>query len=62
MVKLIHEEETYRIIGVCMDVHRKLGNGFLESVYPRHWKKNLQNKNYHLQDKNVYKSITIMNI
>ena len=33
MSKLIFEEETYKIIGLCMKVHRKLGSGFLESVY-----------------------------
>jgi GxxExxY protein len=27
------EQETYKIIGACMQVHQKLGNGFLESVY-----------------------------
>jgi GxxExxY protein len=27
------KEETYQIIGVCMEVHRLLGHGFLEIVY-----------------------------
>jgi len=30
---LLLEEETYKIIGTCMKVHRKMGAGFLESVY-----------------------------
>jgi GxxExxY protein len=33
MGKLIYEEETYKIIGACMTVHKHMGNGFLESVY-----------------------------
>ncbi|HZL12194.1 MAG TPA: GxxExxY protein [Prolixibacteraceae bacterium] len=27
------EQETYKIIGACLNVHKALGNGFLESVY-----------------------------
>jgi len=30
---LLFENETHRIIGACMQVHTKLGCGFLESVY-----------------------------
>lgn len=27
------EEETYKIIGICMEVHRNLGPGLLEIIY-----------------------------
>lgn len=30
---LIHENETYRIIGAAMEVHKTLGCGFTEKVY-----------------------------
>ncbi|MCC5928903.1 MAG: GxxExxY protein [Cyclobacteriaceae bacterium] len=30
---LIYKEESYRIIGKCMEVHNELGHGFLEIVY-----------------------------
>lgn len=30
---LYREEETFKIIGICMEVHRNLGPGLLEIVY-----------------------------
>ncbi len=33
MTNLIHKEESYKIIGICMEVHNNLGAGFLEIVY-----------------------------
>ena len=33
MEKLLYKEETYKIIGICMEVHNQLGKGFNEVVY-----------------------------
>jgi GxxExxY protein len=30
---IIYKDESYKIIGACMEVHNKLGCGFLEAVY-----------------------------
>jgi GxxExxY protein len=32
-MSLKYESETYKIIGICMEVHKHLGSGFLEIVY-----------------------------
>jgi GxxExxY protein len=33
MENVIYKDESYTIIGICMEVHRELGNGFDEIVY-----------------------------
>ena len=33
MSKLLFEEETFKVIGACINVHKKLGNSFSEAVY-----------------------------
>lgn len=33
MSELIYKEESYTIIGLCMEVHNQLGHGFSEIVY-----------------------------
>ncbi|MGV3528955.1 MAG: GxxExxY protein [Flavisolibacter sp.] len=33
MADLIFKDESYKLIGICMEVHRELGMGFKEAVY-----------------------------
>jgi GxxExxY protein len=33
MADIIFKEESYKIVGICMEVHKQLGMGFKEAVY-----------------------------
>ncbi len=31
--EIIYKEESFQIVGICMEIHRILGKGYLEVVY-----------------------------
>ncbi len=33
MAELLYREETHRLIGLCMEIHRELGKGHDEVIY-----------------------------
>jgi GxxExxY protein len=50
----LFKEETYAIIGACMNVHRNLGHGFLEIVYKDAIELELTRKNYSFDREKQY--------
>ena len=45
MDNLIYKEESYKIVGACFEVHKELGQGFLEAVYQEALAIEFKNKN-----------------
>jgi GxxExxY protein len=46
---LEYEQLTERTIGCAIEVHKKLGPGFLESIYENAFPIELQKQNFHLE-------------
>lgn len=57
------QKESYELIGICMEVHRILGRGLLESVYKDAIEYELKNKNIHFAREKkfevIYKDIVL---
>lgn len=51
MDKLIYKEESYRIIGCCMEVHKTLGKGFSEIVIKKLWNMNFSRIQFHTSER-----------
>lgn len=51
---IIYREEAYKIIGACMEVHKQLGHGFLESVYKEALEIEFKNRNIDYQREKKY--------
>lgn len=49
MVEVIYKDEAYQLIGLCMEVHRQLGKGFLEVVYKDALEYELKRANIHYE-------------
>ena len=49
IIKLVYKEESYKIIGACLEVHNELGPGFLEPVYQEALEVELTNQNIPFQ-------------
>lgn len=58
-----NKDESYKTIGVCIKVHKKLGSGFLESVYSEALKIEFMKANIPFECENklpvYYESITL---
>ena len=55
MAAILFKEESYKLIGLCMEVHRILGKGFKEVVYKDALEIEFKKANIHFERKNVFR-------
>jgi len=49
MADYLYEDETYKIIGALIEVHKNLGKGFSEIVYKDAFEYELNKINFHFE-------------
>lgn len=54
-INLLLKEDTYALIGLCMEVHRELGHGFLEIVYKDAIERELNEKGISFERERQYR-------
>jgi GxxExxY protein len=54
MENIIYKQESYDIIGLCMEVHNNLGSGFLEIVYKDALEYELKNSKIEFEREKMY--------
>jgi GxxExxY protein len=53
--EILYKDLSYKIIGICMDVHRNLGRGFTEVIYKDALEYELQNAGINYDRERKYK-------
>ena len=54
MAELIYKDECFKIVGLCMEIHKILGKGFSENVYKDALEYELKNNNIPYQREKDY--------
>ena len=54
MTPFILKEETFKIIGCCMEVHRQLGRGFSEVIYKDALQREFRDQSIHFQREQAF--------
>ncbi len=54
MSEFLYEEDTYKIIGALIEVHKNLGKGFSEIVYKDAFEYELSKINFHFEREKEY--------
>lgn len=53
--EIIYKEESYKIIGAAIEVHKELGCGFTETVYQEAFEKELESMGIpYIRERNIY--------
>jgi len=52
MADIIYKKESYKIVGAATEVHKELGNGFLEAIYQEALSLEFEEQSVHLRKKN----------